>query len=757
MKRWVAALAVGVAWSWAVCAAQPYHPTTLSAVHVLGKEGARRKWPVAFEATVVYYRGYENMLFVEDGGAGIYVRAPRDAGLISGDRVFVEGTMVDSFRPSIWADRAILLHHGRPPDPVRTNFDELIRNERDCTLITVRAVVQAADPAAGADGPTYLQMLTPEGYIEAVLDSDDTQARRRMLDAEVDVTGVATAKLDGKQQQTGIKLYVPTLADVKILKPATVRLDALPIMSTSEILRVRRVDDRTPRVRVHGSITYYQPGSMVVLESAGQSIRVMSEADTPLRVGDAADATGFPEVEDGFLALARGEVRDNRVRAPIAPQSSSWEELSGSRHVFDLVSLDAMVVAGVRGAAQDEYVLNAEGHLFSAIYFLPGAASHLPIPPLKQMPPGSRVRVSGICMLKNANPYNGQVPFDLLLRSQDDIVVIARPSGLNVRNLTIVVGLLTAVLWAGAAWVWTLMRKVRIQTAELAKRIEAEAILERRRSRILEDINGSRPLAEIIEEITELVSANLGGAPCWCELRGGSHQGNCPPHPGLSRVVQEEIPAHSGPSHGAVCAALEADSQPGEHAAALALGARLVTLAVETRGLYSDLIHRSEFDLLTDIPNRFSLDTRLDALMAEAARQERIFGLIYIDLDRFKEVNDRCGHRAGDEYLQQAALRMKAQLRPTDVLARLGGDEFAALIPSIRSRAEAEEVALRLERCFDEPLKVEGFVLQGSASVGIALYPEDATSRDRLLSAADAAMYAAKYTRREMESVQSGQ
>ena len=178
---------------------------------------------------------------------------------------------------------------------------------------------------------------------------------------------------------------------------------------------------------------------------------------------------------------------------------------------------------------------------------------------------------------------------------------------------------------------------------------------------------------------------------------------------------------------------------------------------METRGLYSDLIHRSEFDLLTDIPNRFSLDTRLDVLMAEAARQERIFGLIYIDLDRFKEVNDRCGHRAGDEYLQQAALRMKAQLRPTDVLARLGGDEFAALIPSIRSRAEAEEVALRLERCFDEPLKVEGFVLQGSASVGIALYPEDATSRDRLLSAADAAMYAAKYTRREMESVQSGQ
>jgi diguanylate cyclase (GGDEF)-like protein len=220
--------------------------------------------------------------------------------------------------------------------------------------------------------------------------------------------------------------------------------------------------------------------------------------------------------------------------------------------------------------------------------------------------------------------------------------------------------------------------------------------------------------------------------------------------------VREEIPAHTGPSHGEVSAALDANAQPGAHASALALGARLVTLAVETRGLYSDLVHRSEFDLLTDINNRFSLNTHLDALIVEAARQERIFGLIYIDLDRFKEVNDRCGHRVGDEYLQQAALRMKAQLRPTDMLARLGGDEFAALVPSIRNRAEAEEIALRLERCFEEPLVVEGLVLHGSASVGVALYPQDATSRDRLLNSADAAMYVAKYTRREMEKVQSG-
>ncbi len=105
------------------------------------------------------------------------------------------------------------------------------------------------------------------------------------------------------------------------------------------------------------------------------------------------------------------------------------------------------------------------------------------------------------------------------------------------------------------------------------------------------------------------------------------------------------------------------------------------------------------------------------------------------------------GHQAGDLYLQELTQRMKHQLRPGDSLARLGGDEFAVLVSEVRNRAEVEEIAARLERCFDEPFKGEDFELHGSASIGIALYPEDANSADSLLRAADAAMYVAKYTR----------
>jgi diguanylate cyclase (GGDEF)-like protein len=336
------------------------------------------------------------------------------------------------------------------------------------------------------------------------------------------------------------------------------------------------------------------------------------------------------------------------------------------------------------------------------------------------------------------------VPFNILMRGPDDITVVANPSWLSVRNLILLVGLLLTVLVALGARELFIERKVRRQTASLA-------YIERRRGRILEDINGSRPLAEIIEEITELVSFRLKGAPCWCQIADGAQLGNCPPKLTALRIVHHQIPARSGPPLGEISAAFDPLIKPSAiESETMSMAASLAALAIETRRLYSDLLHRSEFDLLTDIHNRFSLEKHLDALINDARQKAGIFGLIYIDLDEFKQVNDIYGHQVGDLYLQEMAIRMKRQLRSHDLLARLGGDEFAVLVPSARNREGVEEIAVRLERCFDEPFAIDGGVLHGSASVGIALYPQDGASRDSLLTAADAAMYAAKNIKKQI-------
>jgi diguanylate cyclase (GGDEF)-like protein len=404
----------------------------------------------------------------------------------------------------------------------------------------------------------------------------------------------------------------------------------------------------------------------------------------------------------------------------------------------------------------------SEGRLFSAIYRNPahsstGAAA---VSPLKKIPLGSRARVTGICILKDSNPFNVNVPFDLLIRSVDDLVVVARPSPITVANLLKAVGLLLVLVVSIFAWGWMLQRKVERQSKILARQSEAEAALarynaeiEQRRSRVLEDINGSRPLGELLEEITELVSFRLRGAPCWCDFNDGATLGSYQSNIGGRRLVREEILARSGPPLGTLSAALEPGTAPdSEEEQAFLQGTRLATLAIETRRAFSDLVHRSEFDQLTNVHNRFSLDKQIDAVIARARKHDGVFGIIYVDLDEFKQVNDVYGHRVGDMYLQEACARMKHQLRSGDVLARLGGDEFAALIPAARDRAGVDEIASRLERCFNDPFHLEGYVLHGSASLGIAMYPEDGSTRESLLTAADAAMYVTKYTARAKEA-----
>ena len=762
MKRWVTSAAIVLASALSASAAAPAPLTTLRAIHALTNPEASHLLPVAFEATVTYFRSSERTLFVQDNsGNAIYVLPDFDLQLDPGDRILIHGTTQPSFRPYVLATSISRIGRVPLPKPVPATFEELIRVEHDCQLVTVHARVRTADLVATANIlSTSLQMMADDGEIDVTIDSSDRAALEGLLDADVEVTGVVSGRFDGKMQQTGILLHVSSLSGVKVNRRAVGSPWSIPVTPMDEILTGYRTKDLSQRVRVRGTITYYEPGSMLVLQNGSRSLWIMTQSEMPLRIGNQAEAIGFPSVRDGFLTLAGGEIQQIGEYAPVAPQLEPWELLVSSRHIFDLVSIDARVVAAVRSASQDEYVLSADNQLFSAIWRHPdGAAAERPLPAMKDIPLDSQVRVTGICMLARSNPFNGQVPFDILMRSFDDIHVTARPSALNTRNLSIAISVLLLLFLAVAGWGWTLKRKVRLQTSVLASKIESEAALERRmarleqgRSHILEDINGAKPLAEILEEVTSLESFRLNGAYCWCEVNGGARLGTYPPDTAKVRIVQMPIPARSGPALGTLYAGLERNvpESPAE-LESLSAGTKLAGLAIETRRLYTDLRHRSEFDLLTDIHNRFSLEKRLSTLIDETREKAGVFGLVYIDLDHFKQVNDLYGHRVGDLYLQEVAARMKHQLRGGDMLARLGGDEFAALLPQVGNRTHAEEIAQRLERSFDEPFRVDGYTLQGSASVGIAMYPEDGTNRDSLLSAADAGMYVTKYSRRSLE------
>lgn len=730
---------------------------SLRQIHLLTNQDAARHIPVDFEATVTYYRSYEYTLFVQDGDVAIYVQ-PKSANnkLLPGDRVRIQGTTHPSFRPFIADATLTLLHHGLPPPPARVTFQDLVQVRYDCRYVTLRAHVISADITLSSDRrSTLLRLLADGGVLDADIDSDDAGALPPLLDAEVDVTGAVSGRFDGKMEMTGVVLHASSLNNVKVLHASRTDPWNLPLTPMDQILSAYHEASQSRRVRVQGVVTYSVPGSALVLQNAQRSIWINTQSLDPLRLGDQADATGFPDVHDGFLKLRDAEVQDSHIAAPIQPLAVTWTDLSHSHHIFDLVTVQGRIVAAVREAAQDEYELVGDGHLFSAIGRHPAQGAAGPIAPIKRIPIGARVRVTGICIPENSNPFNNNVPFDLLLRDYNDIAMVARPSLVTVDNLIRVVSLLLLVVLVMSAWGWMLNRKVRSQTADLATRIAAEAALERRsaqieqrRSRILEDMNGNRPLAELLEEITELVSFHLDGAPCWCEISDGARLGHFQPQPLGRRILQQDIASRSGARLGVLYAAVEPGPPHPDEDQAIFIGTRLATLAIETRRLYNDLVHRSEFDLLTDIHNRFSLEKQMDILISRAREQATIFGIVYVDLDDFKQVNDAYGHRVGDLYLQEVARRMKHQLRAGDLLARLGGDEFAFLVPTARNRKEIEEIAHRLEHCFQAPFEIGGHTLRGTASIGFAIYPDDGLSKDTLLSSADASMYVAKHTRR---------
>ena len=733
--------------------------TSLRVIHNLTNAEANTGMPVSFKATVSYFRSYENALFVQNSDGAIYVESPGGILLQPGDQVQVEGKTQASFRPIVIAKSITLIRHGVRPQPEPATFDELIRSQFDCRLVTVHAVVRNADTIISSSvRSAFLQLHMEGGEIGAVVDVDNPQVLRDLLDAEVEVTGAVSGRFDGKMQQTGILLHVTSLESVKVLRSTGTHPWTLPLTQMDSILSYYHVSNLSRRVRVRGTITYFQPGSMAVLQDGTKSLWVMTSSIEPLHIGDEADATGFPDVHDGFLALTGAEILDSGKPAPIQPLAATWDQLATSRNLFDLVSIEGEVVAEVRGATQDEYVLEADDNLFSAIYRHPPPDNPDadPLPSMKHVAPGTKVRVTGVCFMNGSNAFDTHVPFNILLRSTDDLVVVAGAPWWTVSNLFNLIALLLAVVLAVSGWVWALRRRVHKQTAAITAQIELEAAQERRavqleqwRSQILEDINSSRPLKEIIEHITEMVSFTLTGSTCWCEMSDGSRVGNPPEKRMNLRIVNKDIPARAGGTLGTLYVAFHTQEGDAEaESNALSTGTRLAALAIETRKLYSDLVYRSEFDLLTDVYNRFSLERYLEEQIGKAREKGSYFGLIYVDLDEFKQVNDVYGHHVGDLYLQEVSARMRRQLRNGDMLARLGGDEFAALVSVARNHAELEEIVQRLERCFDAPFAVEGHLLRGSASMGIALYPVDGTSAESLLKSADIAMYASKESKR---------
>lgn len=164
----------------------------------------------------------------------------------------------------------------------------------------------------------------------------------------------------------------------------------------------------------------------------------------------------------------------------------------------------------------------------------------------------------------------------------------------------------------------------------------------------------------------------------------------------------------------------------------------------ERKEVEEHMRHMAQYDGLTHLPNRALFNDRLQQALAAAQRNQGRLALMFIDLDKFKPVNDNYGHAVGDLLLKDVALRMQDCLRESDTAARIGGDEFVILLPSIETEQDAGKVGAKILDALNRPFDLAGHRLSISSSIGVAIFPDHGTSEKLLVKSADIAMYHAK-------------
>jgi len=264
------------------------------------------------------------------------------------------------------------------------------------------------------------------------------------------------------------------------------------------------------------------------------------------------------------------------------------------------------------------------------------------------------------------------------------------------------------------------------------------SVLLMREGALIQAAGASLP-AGALDGLQELGSGAGAGAP-----QLGRYQALLPgPRSGVSWSVP--ILAGSGKVLGGVAITCKLPRKPAEDELDL-IGktCRLAAIAIEQRQLTDKLAYQAQHDSLTGLPNRVLFEDRLQQALAMARRQGWLVAVLFVDLDRFKQINDTLGHPVGDLLLQQVARRLENCIRRTDTLARMGGDEFTLLLTELRDHQYSLTVAQKLLDALKAPFHLDGYELFVTASVGISVYPRDGRDAATLQRNADSAMYRAK-------------
>ena len=705
--------------------------------------------PFSLRAQVTYVDAEWRLLFVRDATGSVFVQLPpKAARLERGDIVDLTGLTTPGSTGITVNSAAVRVVGKSPlPPPLRLPLDAIKSGAADSQDVLSEGIVRPGPPIWHH---TSLLLVDRNTSMPLVIPGEADAAAQALIGARAFVRGVAAERLDSANHIIGYQLFVPGLGDIEPQQASWHDQFSSPAEPVAEVSRCKVTQRFLPPVRVRGKVLWTGSEELVIGDASG-SVKVKWAGEARVKAGEVVDVLGFPRLEDHSVMLedALIQVLDSHPAAmPAARPMTAIEALHFGRD-GEAVRLSGQVVSEARGS-KDRYVLirdhSTTFELVVSGHERPGA--------FVTLMPETDIEAEGI--LRHVIYGGKQADSIQLLVDSPSEIVIRTASHVNWR--LVAVAMMLAIVLAVFMWNIQLRRALRVKMTLLRVQLEAEAHLENRYRRLIERnlaaVFAWRPSGEITH-CNQAFARMLGyrspdeviGRSYWSLLIGDAKLAIEEP---LRAGTVNEMESSLRRADGGTVHLLENITRvQDEH------GIYFETTAIDITQTKSDRMElqrardaarkESEVDLLTGLPNRRRFTQLLQQQLASAAaaRRQRV-GLLYLDLDGFKEINDTSGHLIGDMLLQEAAARMRSVLSPGDELCRIGGDEFAVLLTREDSIADAEGLAARLLSTLEPAFMIASQELRISASIGISEFPNCAADYTALLQQADSAMYVAK-------------
>jgi diguanylate cyclase (GGDEF)-like protein/PAS domain S-box-containing protein len=727
---------------------------TIQEVFRLSKAEAARAYPIELDAVVTYSDPGWGLLFVQDSTGTSFIDVHgNDTRFPLGARVRVNAVSIDGADgPAVGPARITVLGAGVLPAPEQKSVAELDGGAGEAHRVVAEGILH---PCGRDWNRVCFRLCDGQKAVWLMVPEQDSPAAQSLIGAIVRVNGMAGRHESDEHRRIGAQIFVNTLKDIQVESPPLpVSFSSSPTPIAS--LRASDADQRfAPRLHLRGTVVWQSPGLFCIRDNS-DTVFVGTRKTVAVHAGSTVDAIGF--LSHGALGL---ELSDSAVNlAAVQPKAAGnaplevtaaevvQHSLNGRR-----VHLKARLIGQSANASEFVYQLEEGTQRFNAI-LRRNDATHEVV----GLSRDSVLEVTGVALIHNGSAAWPDALL-ILVESPKDIVVRGGIGWLTLRRGLTILGVIAVCVAVPLIWVTLLRRTVRRQTAIIRARLESELRLETKYRRLFErnlaGVFSWRPDGTIID--CNPAFARMLGFESREQLIGRSYWDFQ-----VDPDQREEL-----------CAALQQEEALSNREASLrrddgaivrllknitpvhtAEGMLYETTAIDVTQLRQNqaelqrardvAVFESLNDPLTGLPNRKLLSQTLASLLVEAQKEGSTIALLYLDLDGFKLVNDSLGHAVGDTLLAQVAARLRSWIREGDMLARLGGDEFMVIMHRIHAREDAVMLAENLLEEVSSSFEVKGHLLAIGASIGISVFPEDATNAEELIQQADSAMYVGK-------------